>query len=279
MFILHLIPIPFFALSLLMTHVYRKALVQSDADLAEAKNGGDPEAVKKAEANQKGYQNLFGTFQPLTTIIILFVAVTSFFSPTGNTFFSICIVAGMLLSTRADFSIVDLSDSSAFVTGIIFFCLANIAYGIGLTGLNGFQLQDIFPLLAGLILCAGISIGFWPSLKLGKPQNEKETKKAPPQKEDMTLKIGMVFFCLVFCYIIARSLILFDAPGFSPIQAILLTTGLTVYFYGDLRLATRQFISLNLPLSTGPLPLTSGPWTYGIGQLLIALSASYFPGN
>ena len=83
------------------------------------------------------------------------------------------------------------------------------------------------------------------------------------------LKMPVLIYVLVLVFFISLSISTFFGSKFAVIQAVMVTAASCMFLVGDLELAISSFKK--------PIPLYIGPITYATSQMLIALSACYFP--
>jgi uncharacterized membrane protein YhhN len=79
----------------------------------------------------------------------------------------------------------------------------------------------------------------------------------------------VLLYILVICFMVNRAVSTFYGTYFTPTQAWLLCIGAILFWQSDLLLAINRF---RRPFKSEP----AGLFLYYGGQLLIALSASYF---
>jgi len=93
---------------------------------------------------QKGNQNMYSIFKPLTTLLIISIATLIFYK-TGSTYSIITLVA-LVFSLIGD---VFLISDKYFLPGLASFLIAHICFIIGFTSLYGFNysLPPLIPLL------------------------------------------------------------------------------------------------------------------------------------
>lgn len=192
-----------------------------------------------------------GLFQPLTTVLIIVASTLSFTATNVNKWYSILITAGLVISFCGDVILVDRSDKKSFPIGLGIFFIALNLYWITITIFNPFHFQDLY-ILPGIIVVYLLILKVL-SKSLGK------------------LKIPVMIYMFVFCFLLFRAGSTFFNPNFSTVQSIILTSGVFLFMMGDFQLAIYHFVSQKFPMFQAPA-------FYFVGQLLIALSASYFPG-
>jgi uncharacterized membrane protein YhhN len=155
---------------------------------------------------------------------------------------------GLALSLGGDVALM-FESSKAFLTGLILFLLTHVVYAIVFTLPNGFYPQD---LIAGALLLT-VAIGVYLYLRPG-----LGPMKAP-----------VILYILIICLMINRAASTFFGDAFTTTQALLITLGAILFWLSDLMLAINRF--------RRPFRLeATGLFLYYGGQLLIALSPSYF---
>jgi uncharacterized membrane protein YhhN len=87
-------------------------------------------------------------FKPLSTLLVILVAVLSFSTPDVNVGYTVGILAGLLLSLGGDVALM-FPEDKAFMVGLVLFLLGHVAYIITFTLFNGFYTGD---LISGLVL-------------------------------------------------------------------------------------------------------------------------------
>jgi uncharacterized membrane protein YhhN len=200
-------------------------------------------------ARAKNNDTLAGIFQPLTTLIVIVIALLSLFTGGARIGVTFGITLGLIISFWADILLVDRESSSGFIKGMSLFLIAIIAYSATLIATAGFHLQDLYSapfLIAYWVLFMKI---LWKGL--GK------------------LKLPIAIYGLVFIFCISRAFSTFFSPDFTTIQAIFLTAGTSLFLLGDTQLAIYHFVNKNFPMFWAPA-------FYFVGQCLIALSLGFF---
>jgi uncharacterized membrane protein YhhN len=187
-------------------------------------------------------------FKPISTLLVILVALLSFTTSGVQPAYSIWIMVGLVLSLGGDVALM-FKSSRAFVTGLVLFLLAHIVYAIAFTVPNGFHAQD---LLVGLVLLV-VSVAVYLFLRPGLG----------------SMKVPVIFYILVICIMVNRAVSTFYGDAFTTNQAWLITLGAILFWFSDLVLAVNRF---RHPFRLEALSL----YLYYGGQLLIALSPSYF---
>jgi alkenylglycerophosphocholine/alkenylglycerophosphoethanolamine hydrolase len=187
-------------------------------------------------------------FKPVSTLLVIAVALLSFLTPGAHLSFTLWIALGLVLSLGGDVALM-LESNKAFLIGLVLFLLAHVVYSIAFTLPNGFHPQDLVSGAVLLVLGVGIYLYLRPGLG--------------------SMKGPVIFYMLVICFMVSRAVSTFFGDTFSLTQAWLMTLGATLFWLSDLVLAINRF---RCPLRLEALSL----FLYYGGQLLIALSPSYF---
>jgi uncharacterized membrane protein YhhN len=186
--------------------------------------------------------------KPLSTALIIAVALLSLLTPNAEVSFTVGVTVGLVLSLGGDVALM-FESNRWFLAGLVFFLLAHVAYSIGFTLFNGFHPQDLIS--AALLLVTAIVVFFYLRPGLGSMQGP------------------VIFYILVICFMVNRAVSTFFGEAFTLTQAWLLTVGGVLFWLSDLVLAVNRF---RHPFKANRLSL----FLYFGGQLLIALSPSYF---
>lgn len=187
-------------------------------------------------------------FKPYSTLLLIIVALLSLGTPGAQLPFTLWVTAGLILSLGGDVALM-FESNRAFLIGLVLFLLAHIVYATGFTLYNGFQPQDLITAAMLLVVAVGIFLYLRPGL--GKMQGP------------------VILYILVICFMVNRAASAFFGEAFTPTQARLLTGGAVLFWLSDLVLAINRF---RHPFALNRL----GLYLYYGGQLLIALSPSYF---
>jgi len=187
-------------------------------------------------------------FKPLSTLLVILVALLSFTTPGVQPVYTIWIVVGLVLSLGGDVALM-FESGRAFVAGLVLFLLAHIVYAIAFTVPNGFYSQDLIVGLVLLVVVAAVYLYLKPGLG--------------------SMKGPVILYILVICFMVNRAVSTFFGDAFTTTQAWLITLGATLFWLSDLMLAINRF---RRPFRLQAL----GSYLYFGGQLLIALSPSYF---
>lgn len=188
-------------------------------------------------------------FKPLSTLGVIAVALLSFLVPGSQTTFTLGITLGLVLSLGGDVALMFRSNR-AFRIGLVLFLLAHIVYSVVFTVPNGFHRQDLIS--GAMLLALAVPIYLYLRPGLG------------------GLKGPVILYILVICFMVNRAVSTFWGEAFTQTQAWLMSTGAFLFWLSDLMLAINRF---RHPFRAESLSL----FLYYGGQLLIALSPSFFP--
>jgi uncharacterized membrane protein YhhN len=187
-------------------------------------------------------------FKPISTLLVIAVALLSFLTPGVQPAFTLGITLGLLLSLGGDVALI-FESSKAFLIGLVLFLLAHVVYSIVFTLPNGVHPQDLVTGAVLLILGAAVYLNLKPGLG--------------------AMKGPVILYILVICLMVNRAVSTFFGDTFTITQAWLMSLGATLFWLSDLMLAVNRF---RHPFKAEATSL----FLYYGGQLLIALSPSYF---
>ena len=188
-------------------------------------------------------------FKPISTLIVIAVALLSFLEPTRNLAYSVGVLVGLILSFGGDVALMFQEHRKAFMLGLVLFLLAHVAYTVVFVVLGRFSGWDTLSTL--LLLLAGVSFYRLIRPNLG------------------TMRMPVLVYILVISAMVSRAASTLASPAFTGAQAMMVIVGAVLFYISDLILAAARFWR---------------PWKYNrislvfyySGQLLIALTASYF---
>jgi uncharacterized membrane protein YhhN len=186
--------------------------------------------------------------QPLTTLVAIIVAALSFLHPNVNPVYTTWILVGLGLSLLGDIFNIDMRNDRILLAAIGVFVIAYTEYGVTFTVFSGFQPQDWMLAVLLIIVYVILMILYWP--KLGK------------------FRLPVLLYGLVMPFMVWRAASTFFGNFLSLTQSILVTAGTAALYIGDIEYGFHRFRK--------PLKMIIGPLLYEGGQLLIALSCSYF---
>ena len=188
-------------------------------------------------------------FKPVSTLLVIAVALLSLLEPGQNNTYMAGVTTGLLLSLGGDIALMFQEKRRAFIIGLGLFLLAHIAYTVAFTLLGVFSARDF--LSAGILL--GVGVGFYLLIRpnLG------------------TMQGPVIAYMVVISVMVNRAGSALMSPVYGAGQAFMILTGAILFYISDMILAANRFwkswkynrISLAF---------------YYSGQLLIALAAGYF---
>jgi uncharacterized membrane protein YhhN len=187
-------------------------------------------------------------FKPVSTLLVVGVALLSLLTPGARPSFTLWVFLGLVLSLGGDVALM-LESNRSFLFGLVLFLLAHIVYSVGFTLPNGFHPGDLASAAVLLVLAVAVFLYLRPGLG--------------------QMRGPVVFYILVICFMVNRAVSAFFGTAFTSTQAWLLTLGATLFWFSDLVLAVNRF---RHPFEANRL----GLFLYYGGQLLIALSPSFF---
>ena len=186
--------------------------------------------------------------QPTLTFLALVVALLSFFSPAADKGYTTWILIGLGLCFLADIFNIDMTNDKILYAAIAVFVIAYLEYAVTFTRFNGFHRQDLIVAGIFLLVYAFLMQLYWK--KLG------------------NFRVPVLVYGLAMPFMVTRAISTLFGIGFSVFSALLVTVGCMLLFLGDVEYGVHRFRK--------PLKFFFGPICYAGGQLLIALSCSYF---
>ncbi len=186
--------------------------------------------------------------KPICTLLVIAVAALSWLTPAAETRYTLWILVGLLLSLVGDVALM-YSEPRAFLGGLVAFLLAHVVYTIVFTLYNGWQKSDWIT--AGLLAASACAI----------------YRYLLPGLDRM--KIPVAVYIIVIGIMVHRAISTLFGEALRPTQAWLIAVGAVLFWISDLMLGVTRF---RRPVKYGRISLAF----YYSGQLLIALSASYF---
>jgi uncharacterized membrane protein YhhN len=196
--------------------------------------------------------------QPVGTILAIVICALSLLTPHAVVGFTLFILLGLALALIGDFLNVDMTSRKVVMVGLVIFVFAYLAYATGMAYYNGLYRADlIVAAVLVLILCA-VMVYLWPGLG--------------------PMKVPFAVYGAILCLMVNRAVSTFFGDVFSTTQAVLLTAGTLMIYFGDMLFAITSYKKPAPPSWAVSLNL-AGPAMYAGAQLLIALAPSYFPGG
>ncbi len=186
--------------------------------------------------------------KPLATCLVILVAALSWLTPAADSTYTGWLLVGLSLSMAGDIALM-FPQPRAFVVGLAAFLLAHVVYGFLFGAYAGLTAADLFT--GGILLVIGVIVYRYLSPGLGR------------------LKIPVATYMIVICLMLQRALAAFFGGRLTTSQAWLIGLGAFLFWVSDLILGINRF---RRPFEYHRISLAF----YYAGQLLIALSASYF---
>jgi alkylglycerol monooxygenase len=196
----------------------------------------------------RGDQRQVYVLKPLSTLLVIAVALLSLLTPAAQPPFTLWIAAGLVLSLGGDVALM-FETNRAFLVGLVLFLLAHVVYSITFTVPNGFHPADIAT--GAVLLVVAVAIYLYLRPGLGRMQGP------------------VIAYTLIICFMVNRAISAFFGNAFTTTQAWLLSLGAVFFMLSDIVLAVNRF---RRPMEKHRLSLLA----YYLGQLLIALSPAYF---
>lgn len=187
--------------------------------------------------------------KPLSTMLVIAVALLSFLDPARNPLYTTGVLVGLIFSLGGDVALLFPERPKAFLVGLVLFLVAHIAYTVVFTTLGRFAPRDVLSAL--LLLAAGV--GFYRLIRAGLG----------------ALKGPVIGYMLVISVMVHRAFSTFASPVFTSNQALMIAVGALLFYLSDVILAANRFWK----------PWKYHRWSLALyygGQLLIALAASFF---
>jgi uncharacterized membrane protein YhhN len=186
--------------------------------------------------------------QPITTLVALFIAGLSYLIPAVNQEYTLWILIGMGLCFLADIFNIDMTNPKILYAAIGVFVIAYLEYAITFTRFSGFQQGDWLIGFTFILIYIFLMWLYWRGLG--------------------DFKIPVLIYGLVMPFMVTRAISTLLGSTFSTTSAVLVTVGAMMLFLGDVEYGIHRFRK--------PIKFSFGPILYAGGQLLIALSCSYF---
>ena len=196
----------------------------------------------------RGDQRQVYLLKPLSTLLVIAVALLSLLTPHAQPAFTLWIAAGLIPSLGGDVALM-FETNRAFLVGLVLFLLAHVVYSITFTVPNGFHPADIAT--GAVLLVVAVAIYLYLRPGLGRMQGP------------------VIAYTLIICFMVNRAISAFFGDAFTITQAWLLSLGAVFFMLSDIVLAVNRF---RRPMEKHRLSL----FAYYLGQLLIALSPAYF---
>jgi len=186
--------------------------------------------------------------QPAVTSLALIIAGLSFLSPASQRNYTAWILVGIGLCFAADIFNIDMTRDIILYAAIGVFVIAYLEYAATFTYFSGFQWPDLFVGIVFIGIYGFLMRLYWKGLG--------------------NFKIPVLIYGLVMPFMVTRAISTLFGTAFSVLSATLVTIGAIMLFLGDVEYGIHRFHK--------PIKFSFGPICYAGGQLLIALSCSYF---
>lgn len=187
--------------------------------------------------------------QPGLTALCVCIALLSLTTAGASVPYTVMIVVSLVIAMVGDVYNIDMSDPAVVMRGLIIFCAAYLVYGAGLWAFGGSHRGDLVAGAVLLVLNAAVVAALWSGAR--------------------SMRAAMVVYSGILFFMVWRGIGTWFGDVFSTAQAVLVTAGTSALLIGDLEFAVHMF--------RRPLRTMYGPFLYSGGQLLMALSCSFFP--
>ena len=171
-------------------------------------------------AEFKGAKQQFYVLKPVSTLLVILVALLSLTTPNAQPSFTLWVTMALVLSLGGDVALM-FESNRAFLIGLVFFLLAHVVYCIAFTVPNGFYPQDL--LTGAVLLVVAVAVYLYLRPGLG-------SAKGP-----------VLLYILVLCFMVNRAASAFFGDAFTINQAWLMTVGAILFLLSDLVLAINRF--------------------------------------
>lgn len=199
-------------------------------------------------AELRGKQRLVYLFKPLSTLIVIAMALLSLLEPRQNPTYFVGALVGLVLSLGGDVALM-FHGNRAFLIGLVLFLLAHVAYTLTFSLLGRFSGWDA---LTALILLA-LAVAFYRLIRSGLG----------------AMRLPVIAYMAVISLMVHRAVATLFSPVFGTAQALMVAAGAVLFYASDVILAANRF------WKPWPYHRFSLALYYG-GQMLIALAASFF---
>ena len=197
-------------------------------------------------------------WKPLSTLLVIAVAGLSLTVPTHDATYTAILLVGLTLSLAGDILLIPPDNARAFKAGVAAFLLAHVAYIAACVYLQtslSVPLDPAVEIIVAVVLLA-IAVVVYRSIRPGLG----------------SLRGPVVAYMVVISAMVQRALSLaVESTDITP-QLILIALGALLFYISDAILAINRF-RFGDRLPRGRLLNLSA---YYLGQLLIALSASFY---
>ena len=196
-----------------------------------------------------GIKSQIYVLKPVSTLLVIAVALLSLNDPSRNMTYSTGILVGLALCFGGDLALMFQDRRKPFMLGLVLFLLGHIAYTVAFSMLGR---ASGWVLLATLLLLAA-GLGFYRLIatNLG------------------SMRIPVILYFVVISLMVIQATSLLASPAIDDSQAAMIIGGAILFYISDVMLAANRFWR---PWKYNRISLA---FYYG-GQLLIAIAASHF---
>jgi len=196
-----------------------------------------------------GIKSQIYVLKPISTLLVIAVALLSLGKPTHNMTYSTGVLVGLALCFGGDLALMFQDRRKPFMLGLVLFLLGHIAYTVAFSILGH---ASSWVLLSTLVLLAA-GLGFYRLIasNLG------------------SMRIPIILYFLVISLMVIQATSLLASPAINDLQAAMIIGGAILFYISDVMLAANRFWR---PWKYNRISLA---FYYG-GQLLIAMAASHF---
>lgn len=187
-------------------------------------------------------------FKPLSSTLMLLVALLALTEPGVDRAYLIGILIGLALSWVGDVLLMFPGNKKAFLGGLVAFLLGHVAYTVTLIPRGGLGWLD----LAALVVLITVMVVFYNVLKPGLG----------------SMRVPVLAYIVVISLMVSRALSTLFATQFEQVWAWMVVVGAVLFYISDMMLAYGHFVR---PLRYERFSLIF----YYTGQVLIGLSISY----
>lgn len=187
--------------------------------------------------------------KPLSTLLVIAMALLSLLEPSSNRIYSLGVLLGLVFSLGGDIALMFFDNRRAFMLGLASFLVAHVVYTFVFTQ---FGQPSSWDWLSAVLLLAAGAFTFRLLLpNLG------------------SLKVPVIVYILLISLMVHQAFTTLGSPHFSQFQAWMVVAGALLFYFSDLILALNRFC-IQFKYHRLSLALYYG------GQGLIALAGSYF---
>lgn len=187
--------------------------------------------------------------KPISTGLVILAALLSLLEPCWNSTYTFGAILGLVFSMGGDIALMFQDDKKAFRIGLVLFLLAHIVYAAIFTIMGRFS--GLSAVCTLVLLLSGIGIYRLIQANLG------------------PMKGPVIAYVLIISLMVIQAAGVFSNQKITNLQALMMVLGALLFYISDVILAANRFWR---------------PWKYNrislafyySGQMLIAMSASYF---